>query len=259
MKTSRWLTLATSVALAALAIWPDVRTGHAQSKDRGRAKAAPRAAAFKGRVGDLDTDRSRVYVHVGKTGLGHEHGVAGRIKTGVIWLGATNEAGLIVFDMKSFTADELEAREYVGLQGEVVESTREKVTANMRGPDVLSTAKFPTARFELESAIPILKKKPNSPTEYRLTGDFELHGVSRKLSVVVQAEAIDDMIRLHGKFPILQSHFGIKPYSMALGTIGVADQLIIWADIWIRAEDARANEKQTIQQVDGEQPAKAPK
>src|SRR5690349_4637563 len=56
-------------------------------------------------AGDLYLPNSHVYVFVGKTGLGHEHGVVGQLKQGHINLAAPREAGTLVFDMGSFTAD----------------------------------------------------------------------------------------------------------------------------------------------------------
>jgi hypothetical protein len=40
---------------------------------------------------------------------------------------------------------------------------------------------------------------------------------------------------LRGKCSIRQTDFGITPYSTGLGVIGVADELVIHADIWIAA------------------------
>ncbi|MGV2340918.1 MAG UNVERIFIED_CONTAM: hypothetical protein LVR18_45365 [Planctomycetaceae bacterium] len=37
--------------------------------------------------GNVDLQASRVYVFVGKTGLGHDHGVEGRLKSGQVTLG----------------------------------------------------------------------------------------------------------------------------------------------------------------------------
>src|SRR5262245_19710066 len=65
--------------------------------------------------GDVYLPGSHVYVFVGKTGLGHEHGVVGRIKQGRISLNTTRDAGGLEFEMASFSADSPDARKFVGL------------------------------------------------------------------------------------------------------------------------------------------------
>ena len=54
--------------------------------------------------------KSRIYTFVGKTGLGHQHGIEGQLKSGSIQLGAKQDAGELVFDMISFDADTDAAR-----------------------------------------------------------------------------------------------------------------------------------------------------
>src|SRR5262245_29109995 len=58
-----------------------------------------------GGAGNVDTKASRVYVLVGKEGIGHEHGVEGQLKEGTVQLGKDSEAGQIVFDLASFESD----------------------------------------------------------------------------------------------------------------------------------------------------------
>jgi hypothetical protein len=41
------------------------------------------------------------------------------------------------------------------------------------------------------------------------------------------------MIHVRTQFAVLQSQFGITPFSKLLGTIGVADKLTIYGDAWI--------------------------
>jgi hypothetical protein len=40
-------------------------------------------------------------------------------------------------------------------------------------------------------------------------------------------------VHLRGRFSLVQSQFGITPYSTALGAIGVADELKVWGDLWV--------------------------
>lgn len=181
--------------------------------------------------GAIDLTRSRVYVLVGATGAGHEHGVVGMLRAGNLNLGATQAAGELVFDTTSFVADTADARRYVGLEGETSAKTARDVTANMLSSHVLDVARHPTASFRIRSARPA---DPARPGIYLLEGDFTLHGTTRPLRILAQSQTADGMTRLTGKFNILQTQYGITPYSKFFGAVGVADQLTIWGDLWIQ-------------------------
>lgn len=206
----RWLTAAlVATALAPLPARAD--------------QAATGAAA-------VDAAKSRVYVRVGATGLGHEHGVVGQLRSGHIRLGASDEAGRLVFDMASFRADTDEARSYVGLAGQTDASTQQQVTANMLGGAVLDVARYPTAEIALRSAA---LAADQGPGVYLIDGQFTLHGQSRPLRFYARAETSEGLVRLRGRFAILQTQYGIRPYRKLLGAVGVADELQIWGDVWL--------------------------
>jgi len=183
--------------------------------------------------GDVDLTGSRVYVFVGKTGLGHDHAVTGSLLAGRLRLGAADAAGTLVFDMRSFRADTTEARKLLGLAGETDQGTRQQVDDNMLGPAVLDVAKHPTATFEIRSALPTPQQPANGKTAYDLVGTFTLHGVPRPATIRAEAEVVGPVVRLWGGFTIRQTDFGIKPFAKLGGVVGVADQLTIYGDIRI--------------------------
>lgn len=192
------------------------------------------AAETATQPGAVDAKQSAAYILVGATGLGHPHGVEGKLASGHVHLGASANAGKLVFDMTSFTAETAAARRYVGLKGASDASTQKQVNANMRGADVLDVKQFPQATFDIASALP--GKKPG---EFILEGKFTLHGVTQAIRVPATAENAQGMVHLRGEFAVLQSKFGIKPYTKAFGAVGVADELKIWGDLWLYAETAR--------------------
>ena len=183
--------------------------------------------------GQIDPQISRAYIYVGKTGLGHEHAVVGAVRSGSIALGAGKDAGEIVFDMRTFTADTPEARRYIGLNGTTSASTRQQVNANMLGADVLNVARFPTATFKIASATKLSKPNRNGKPQYQLDGKFTLRGVTQPLKVIAEAVDVQDKVHLRGSFAIFQTSFGITPFSKAFGAIGVANQLTIHGDLWL--------------------------
>ncbi|MCA9067835.1 MAG: YceI family protein [Planctomycetaceae bacterium] len=184
-------------------------------------------------AGEVDPRISRAYIFVGKTGFGHEHGVVGAVQSGTIDLGATQNAGEIVFNMRSFSADTPEARRYVGLQGTTDASTRQQVTANMLGASVLDVGRFPTATFKIASAVLTKNKSRSGKPQYQLDGKFTLHGETQPLRLIAEADEVQGKVHLRGSFAIFQTSFGIRPFSKAFGAVGVTNQLTIHGDIWL--------------------------
>jgi len=79
----------------------------------------------------------------------------------------------------------------------------------MRG---LQTDAFPTATFELTSPIDI----PQAPQEgetitARATGDLTLHGVTKQVTVPIQARWTGDQIEVVTSFDVALADYGIEP------------------------------------------------
>jgi polyisoprenoid-binding protein YceI len=228
-KSTHWQMLVASVSFLLYSAAP-IHALHAQAPVRGNSTLASKAPLVPG---DIDPAISRIYVHVDKTGFGHEHGVEARVKSGQLQLAANQNVGEIVIDMTSFNADTDEARRYVGLDGSTDAGTRKEVNSNMLGPDVLDVQKYPTASFKVLSIQPVKAKRPNAPPQLQLSGDFTLHGKTNKLTVVADSSKVSGYTRVFGSFTILQSDYGMTPFRKALGAVGVADRLTIWAELWV--------------------------
>ena len=199
-----------------------------------RAQLAGATEAPKSFVaGDVYLPSSRVYALVGKTGLGHEHGVIGALSTGRLVLGASQDAGELVFDMTSFRADTDAARRFVRLEGATSESTQRQVTENMLGSAVLDVGRHPTARYRIDSALKMDAGAPEGVRRYRLEGQLILHNVSRPLTIVAEVEPKNGWNRVRGSFRLKQSDFGIKPFTKAFGAVGVADEMTVWGELWV--------------------------
>ena len=188
--------------------------------------------------GDVDLATSRVYVFVGKTGLGHDHAVVGALQAGRVTLDAAERAGTLVFDMRSFRADTADARKVLGLAGETDAGTQKQVTDNMLGGDVLDVARHPTATFEIRSSLRSPRSAPGRHPVYDLAGAFTLHGVTREVVIPVEAEHLGPVVRLKGGFAVRQTDFGMKPYAKFGGMVGVADELRIYGDLRVVAMPA---------------------
>lgn len=192
-----------------------------------------RADAPNYSAGDVHLPLSHVYARVGKTGFGHEHGVIGSLQSGRLALGATENAGELVFDMTSFVADNEVARRFVGLDGTSSESTQRQVNDNMLGAAVLNVVRFPTARYRIDSAIEEPSTGPSPTRRYRLTGEFTLHSTTRPLTLLAEVDSKNGWNRVRGSFRLKQSDFGIKPFTKAFGAVGVADEMTVWGELWV--------------------------
>ncbi|MCA9103602.1 MAG: YceI family protein [Planctomycetales bacterium] len=229
---STLLTGLTSAGLSAFRVPPTYAAQQTQAVqttvENGAATEQP---SYKS--GDFYLEGSRVYVHVGKTGFGHDHAIIGNIKEASLHLGAEQSAGEIVFDMKSFQADTDAARKYIGLEGTTDASTQQQVNANMLGPSVLDVNRFPTATFRINSAKPHSATSSRGLPQYELSGDFTLHGVTRPIRFLADVEMSNGWQHLRGGFTLLQTDYQITPFSKAFGAVGVTNQLSIWGDVWV--------------------------
>lgn len=203
---------------------------------------APQAPAKQPKdyaVGDVHLEQSRVYIHVDKTGLGHIHGVAGILKQGRMALDDPKQPGALVFDMTSFVADVPYARKFFNLEGDKSVSTQREVTETMRGPEVLDVQKFPTAEYVIGAIRKLEQPSRQGFAQYQVDGKLTLHGVTRPVKFVAEAEPQGDWVHVRGKFSMLQSQFGITPLTKAFGAIGVQDELIVAGDLWVAAKAMR--------------------
>jgi polyisoprenoid-binding protein YceI len=80
----------------------------------------------------------------------------------------------------------------------------------------LETAKFPTATFELTRPIAIpAEALTGSPVTVEATGDMTIHGVTRTVTIPIDAQLNADQIELVGSYFFPMADFAIDPPSFA--------------------------------------------
>ena len=84
----------------------------------------------------------------------------------------------------------------------------------------LEAKKFPQIRFTADDVV-------KTADGYRLTGAVEIHGTSRPQIVDVAVGDQGDTLALSARVQLAQSDFGIKPYSLMMGALKVADEVTI--------------------------------
>ena len=153
----------------------------------------------------IDVTRSKIVVHVGKTGFfsmaGHEHQVSAPLKEGAI-----NESS------RGHVWFRVDAR----LLTVMPEKDQAEVQATMQ-QKVLESERFPEIRFE-STAI-----QRSAPDHWKVEGNLTLHGQTRPVIADVHRAGSS----YEGKSTIKQTDFDIQPVSVAGGTVKVKDELAI--------------------------------
>jgi polyisoprenoid-binding protein YceI len=147
---------------------------------------------------NIDTQKSTLTIHVGKTGafsgFGHEHEVSAPIHSGTADTGAHPGVEIHV-----------NARELRVIDKDTSEKDRSQVQATMLGPDVLDSEHFPEIVFKSTAA------EAAGVGRWTLRGNLALHGQTRPITVQVTLKDSD----YTGESAVKQTDFGIKPPGMA--------------------------------------------
>lgn len=96
----------------------------------------------------------------------------------------------------------------------------EKVVVRGNALKSLDVKKHPQIRFHADS---VAKTKAG----YRMTGEVEIHGTTQPQVVDLEVRDDGDVWLMSAQVPVVQSLFGVKPYSLLMGTMKVADEVTV--------------------------------
>jgi polyisoprenoid-binding protein YceI len=96
----------------------------------------------------------------------------------------------------------------------------EKTLAQSNALRVLDAGRFPQIRFHASDIGGV-------EGGYRLAGMLEIHGVTRECEIGLRVEDLGEAWRLTCEAAVRQSDFGIKPYSMLMGSMKVVDTVTV--------------------------------
>lgn len=96
----------------------------------------------------------------------------------------------------------------------------ERALARSNALKSLDAKKYPLITFHAEKISKIAEG-------YRLAGTLEIHGTSRPQTVDVRVEEHGDRWSMTARVAVMQSDFGVKPYSLMMGALKVADEVTI--------------------------------
>jgi len=120
------------------------------------------------------------------------------------------------------------------LSNEVKEKDRLEIEQTMR-EQVLEIAKYAEIVF-VSSNISVTRLSEGR-YRARIIGDLTFHGVTQKnLWITAQVTVSEESLKAQGDFTLKQTDFGIKPFSVAGGTIKLKNELKFSFDIAARKE-----------------------
>ncbi|MGZ4526720.1 MAG: YceI family protein [Mycobacterium sp.] len=99
-------------------------------------------------------------------------------------------------------------------------SAPEKALVRSNALKSLDAGRFPEIRF----AARVIDKTGDG---YRLTGELEVRGKSRDHVIELRIEDLGDAWRMSTESTVRQTEYGIKPYSLLMGSVQIADDVSV--------------------------------
>jgi polyisoprenoid-binding protein YceI len=96
----------------------------------------------------------------------------------------------------------------------------EKAVARSNALKSLDANRFPQIRLRADNV-------EKTGDGYRLAGTLDIHGKSREAAIDADVEDLGDSWRLSGTAVVRQSEFGVKPYSLLMGSVKVLDEVTV--------------------------------
>ena len=169
-------------------------------------------------VWTLDASDGELQLRTGVTGraarMGHRLTIAmTRWRATVNWEDGEPVTAELVVDADSFEV----LRGEGGVKGL---SGPEKVVVHSNALKSLNAGRFPEIRF---TAAAIDKADDG----YRLSGTLQIRGKSREHVIDLRTDDLGDSWRMSAESTVRQSDYGIKPFSLLMGSVQVVDEVAV--------------------------------
>jgi polyisoprenoid-binding protein YceI len=181
----------------------------------------------------VDAERSRFDIHVGSAGLfsafGHDHAIAAKDIKGcseIDWSQIERSTVTLTFATPAITV--LDPKH---------PNDRPKVQETMQN-EVLHVKDFPEISFKSDR-VRLRQPVSNAATRYELVvdGPLTIRGQTQQVSIpltVSRPATAPGDAAVTGRYNLKQSTFGIKPISLAGGTVRVKDEIELEFDLKLR-------------------------
>ena len=148
------------------------------------------------------------------SGFAHDHTIAIRDFTG--------EAAFTYVTVSPASLQMTIKADSLAVTDKISDSDRQKIQTTMRN-EVLEVEKYP--EIILKSTNVVATRTGEGQYDATISGDLTLHGVTRSVSIPTKLVFNADNMRARGEFSLRQTNYGIKPVSIAAGTIKVKDEV----------------------------------
>ncbi|HWS91659.1 MAG TPA: YceI family protein [Mycobacterium sp.] len=166
----------------------------------------------------MDASDGELLVPTGVTGraakMGHRLTIARKLWTVTVrWAGGEPVNAELVVDVDSLKVLRAEG-DVKGLSGP------EKALLRSNALRSLDAGRCPEIRFTADTI-------DKTHEGYRLTGMLQIHGKTQNRVIALAVEDLGDAWRLSSQATVRQSDFGVKPYSLLMGSVKVADDVAV--------------------------------
>ena len=131
----------------------------------------------------------------------------------VTWRGSKPVAANLVVDVDSLQV-------LKGEGGVTPLTGPEKVVVRSNALKAMDAKKYPKISFTTEDIA-------KTDAGYRMTGTVEIHGKSRPQVVDLGVDDHGGTWVMSAQVPVVQTQFGVKPYSLLMGTMKINDEVTI--------------------------------
>ena len=226
------MTRAASLQLAALFLATAVMSGCSNyspsSSDQLQPTNFPSGDYLKAdpnHVYKINSELSQIIVTVRRGGLmarlGHDHIVASNHVQGFIYLDRENQQckADIFVPLNALEVDNIELRAASAMTTEPSAADIAGTKSNMLKS--IEAIAYPFALLQSSDCTGSLSSRP-------VSAELNIHGVTQAVQLAVAAkQPALGQLALSGEFSLLQSDFGIKPFSIMNGLIKVQDELVL--------------------------------
>jgi len=188
---------------------------------------APAAADTRGAtVYEVSPRSSLLSIHVFRGGklsrLGHNHVMTSQDLAGRVWVHPefARSGFELSFPVAQLVVDDPEARRAAGsdFPPDIPQSDKDGTRNNMLRPDVLDGERYPEVKLRSARVGGTLEAP-------QVTAHITIKDASRDVEVPVKIAIEGAKLTASGEFDVLQTEFGMKPFSVALGALEVQDRL----------------------------------
>ena len=193
------------------------------------APTAPAAADTRGAtVYEVSPQSSQLSIYVFRGGkfsrLGHNHVMTSQHLAGRVWVHPefARSGFELSFPVAQLVVDDAEARRAAGsdFPPDIPQADKDGTRKNMLKPEVLDGERYPEVKLRSTQVGGTLEAP-------QVTAHITIKDASHDVEVQVKLAIAGAKLTASGEFDILQTQFGMKPFSVALGALEVQDRLHI--------------------------------